>query len=336
MKYKRTPLFLDKLDLTLSIERSDALEIYERVEDHFDVYDIKPWKPKGPKERYKYRYRISISDTFYFFLYTIPIGEGQSSIKLEFNPFYLTPELMKTFRKALVKLLGREHCLRLFREANVTRIDLAVDFEKMLLSDYHYFCVGSHSCDDEHQTTLELGSKKSKNFWRIYEKHIEQNEKIGHSDHEHPVLRFEWVNRARVTMGQLKDIPSSFDKLHAYDFNANDPEFRQRFIDSRVDNRDLRSRFIRRLKNECLHAAIRHFEDGSRNVILTALKPYRIDLFPDRDSWSRELDRALGYLQQLIPRDERPQLKHRVPSSGNHHFSHTVMCAKGSGLHSAR
>jgi hypothetical protein len=88
-----------------------------------------------------------------------------------------------------------------------------------------------------------------------------------------------------------------------YQFDADDPEFEERIIESRADNQEHRRRFIDKLKNHCLHEAIRQFSSaGERNVILTALKPYRVDLFPDNAVWNRELNRALGFIRQLKPR----------------------------------
>ena len=141
---------------------------------------------------------------------------------------------------------------------------------------------------------------------------------IGHTlpkteGNKHPVLRFERMDRLRVSMTKLHELANPH-KLHALQFDADDPDFVTRFIHSRATNQEHRASFIIKLKNHCLHAAIRHFSAGDRNIILTALKPYRVDLFPDNAVWSRELKRALGFIDQLKPRGERLKLKPTVPA----------------------
>jgi hypothetical protein len=327
MKYTRRPLFLDKFEITLSIERAEAQIIYGRVNKYWDLYGTKPWKPKGAKKRYKYRYRMLIDKSLHIFLYLVPIGPGQSSIKLEFNPYYLSEARVKLLRKMLLKLLGLPNCLRLYREAIVTRIDSAIDYQHMEITDYHYFCVGPNACDDSYSSTLYLGAKSSSRFWRIYRKDKEELDKRGFTDYKYPVLRFERMVRPRVSMAKLHELANPFNKLHALQFDADDPDFIKLFIESRADNQEHRRRFIDKLKNHCLHEAIRQFSsEGERNVILTALKPYRVDLFPDNTVWSRELNRALGFIRQLKPRAERLKLKHTVPAVDHCESNVPVTC----------
>lgn len=239
MKHTRRPLFLDKLEITLSIERAEAQIIYDQVNKYWE-----------------------------------------------------------------------------YREAIVTRIDLTIDYQHMEITDYHYFCVGPHDSDDSYSSTLYLGAKSSSRFWHsIYRKDKEEEYRKGFTDYKHPVLRFERMDRLRVSMTKLHEIANPFNKLHAYQFDADDPDFVTRFIHSRATNQEHRRSFIIKLKNHCLHAAIRQFSsEGDRNIILTALKPYRVDLFPDNAVWSRELTRALGFIDQLKPRGERLKLKPTVPA----------------------
>jgi hypothetical protein len=315
MKYTRRPLFLDKFEITLSIERAEAQIIYGKVNKYWDLDDIEPRYSEGAKRRYMFSYCVPIDKGFYIFIYTAPIGPGQSSIKLEFNPYYLSEARVKLLRKMLLKLLGLPNCLRLYREAIVTRIDLAIDYQHMEITDYHYFCVGPHACDDSYSSTLYLGAKSSSCFWRIYRKDKEELDKRGFTDYKYPILRFERMVRPRVSMAKLHELANPFNKLHALQFDHNDPDFVELFIESRATNQEHRRRFIDKLKNHCLHEAIRQFSsEGERNVILTALKPYRVDLFPDNTVWSRELNHALGFIRQLKPRAERLKLKHTVPA----------------------
>jgi hypothetical protein len=125
-------------------------------------------------------------------------------------------------------------------------------------------------------------------------------------------------------MGKIHDITNPFNKLYAYQFDHNDPEFVERFIHSRTINQEQRASFIAELKSDRLHAPIRLFPEGGRNVIITALKPYRVELFPDNHTWSHELKPALGLIDQLRPKGGRLKLKPIVPAVDHCYFDVTV------------
>jgi hypothetical protein len=327
MKSYRTPVFVDRLELTLRIKIAEALEIYGRLNQNWNEDKDNNWMPKGTKHRYKYRYHICIDKAASLFidLYTVPIGKGQSSIKLVFKPFNVNFKNVRLLRKELLKVLGLDNCLRLYREATVTRIDLAVDYKLLKLNSYHFFCKGRSQSVYNPPESLYLGSIRSELMCRIYQKDIQLFKKTGKKS-KYPILRFEWTVRKRLPMCKLHEIGACFEMLYAYEFDADDPDFIKLFIESRADNQEHRARLIDKLKDDYLHEAIFQFSAGERSVILTALKPYRVDLFTDSNDWQKDLKRALGFIRQLKPKERRRQLKSVPPSAGHCEFNIPVDC----------
>lgn len=306
MSYTRSPQLLDKLELTLPIPRHHAQEIYDRINKNWDTYSSRPRTTNPVKHRYKYGYTFTVSDGLDVEIYLIPIGKGQSSVKVCFNPEHLTEDNIVKLLNFLRRTLGY-HAYRIYYESMVTRYDVAYDFFNLQWTKLEYFVrhlgdAEPRLNDDDLLTSLTFGAYGGPCYLRIYDKGLERFVKTGDSKYlNQEWTRFEFQIRQDIPFYKLWEMCNIFERINVFNFDVNDKSLVRNFVQSHKKNRDKRLSLIKDLKDCYLHDVIRTKFGGDVDMLVTAFKPYREHLFPGNKQWAKKRAKSLALLERFKP-----------------------------------
>ena len=240
-------------------------------------------------------------------IYLAPIGPGQSSVKIKFNPINLTTENVGDFLNFLKHILGH-HAYRIYYEATITRYDVTYDFHGLELYELEYFVkhLGKFEFrrdeNTDELTSLTFGTYGSRCYARFYNKALEMFKKTGDKKYLNQVwTRFELQIRRDIPFYELWNIENDFRRIEAFDFDRNNKSQTRNFIRLHKKNRDLRKKLVRLLKDDYLHPIIRKHFNNVVPVVCRSFKPYIEHLFPNDKTWNQERTNALSLLKKLVP-----------------------------------
>lgn len=319
MNNPRSKLFIDCLEFTLPIPVPEAMVIYNRIQHHWDTYSSHPRHTVATKHRYVHAYTFILDDELEVEIFTVPIGKGQSSVKIKFNPAHLTESNIKKLLKFLKRILG-SHAYRIYYEATVTRYDITYDIHDLKLCDLDYLVKHlrdfdvrymsddkqlSVTPDQDEPTSYTYGTYGGPCYARFYNKPLEQFTKTGDRKFLEKVsTRFEFQIRRDIPFYKLWNIPNDFNRVMAVNFDTSNKSLVRNFVQSHKKNRDIRKGLTKQLDCHYLHPIVRFSYKDHVKMICTAFNPYREHLFPNNKTWIKERTNALSLLERLIPRKE--------------------------------
>ena len=313
-------LLLDKAEIVLRIPRKLAKPIYKKISKNWEQFNTKPRSVIPERHRYQYGYTVEVLEGHTIEVYTVPIGNGQSSIKIAFNPSQnavskLSPDTARQRIKAVrryLKLILGERAYTIFGKAHFTRYDLAYDYVGVNLRDFHYYMKGPHgdntAVDDIGEVvSYKIGANSSNYQVVYYNKSLDLFKKTGNAMWlETPITRVEFRIKKNLPFREIFTIDNPFERLTTFRFNHRDPSFQHNFIESASTNQHIRSRLIELLDEHTLFMVLR-LSEGKVGAILNSLAPYRVHMYPTGLEWQKQRDNALSPLKLFRPSKKHSQ-----------------------------
>jgi hypothetical protein len=284
----------------------ERLPICERIDKYEHDRVTKQYMPKDGKANYHNTYIFTVKpkkgESFVFKVSHSPIdGHLESGerrfLRLEFNPKKVGVERMRAFRRMLCRLLGRGVVRRLWTEARVTRVDLAVDFKGLHESLWLYKTNARTSSiyRGKDSATQYLGGKRSRLLLRWYDKACEWAAG-GRESGEKSWYRLEAEMRdLQCSPAELAEtLTNPFSRVQFYSAE---------FLDDRFSkNQGLEEQFRRSVRELGLIATFRAkrvWEKGrERYLSWLEERGHRRHLFDPSDAWDG-LGSALAVLDEL-------------------------------------
>ena len=141
-------------------------------------------------------------------------------IHLQLNPSELDKTLTKSLRGDLDYLLGDKY-QEFFNYSNVTRLDIAADFQNLHIDDLIFMnpkLRRSGAFWDQHGNlkTLYLGHNKSKIQMRVYDKTAQSRKNADDDSDQDPVTRIEATVNPQCPLRDIHLISNPFEGLQIY------------------------------------------------------------------------------------------------------------------------
>ena len=137
-KISHTNVIIDKVSFTIPILKSQRPKVLDRINNPTFYSDCSKKVFKNNKGRYKNDYQFTIADDCIISVNMYPINTQQNFLRLEYNPAKMDPKTKVKLRRFLLDLLALKTVKFIYYEANVTRIDLAIDIKGLNSQIYIY------------------------------------------------------------------------------------------------------------------------------------------------------------------------------------------------------
>jgi hypothetical protein len=216
---KCTPLFIDKLSMTLHVSDSEKMKVmadFVEVIDSF--YGGKLWESKN----YHRNKKVYIDDEYILFQCG-PKQKGSNWFRVEYNPAKVDPAEVAT----LVDLVIPGGYQELIKYGRITRIDFAINVKWLKVRDLYFYypslSVSKISLKSGSIQSAYLGSDDGVNQFVFYDKVAEimsKNNKLGQLYKKEvpmqPLTRVEWRYRPKLICtfdNLLKGTKNSYEKL---------------------------------------------------------------------------------------------------------------------------
>lgn len=307
----RSELFVDKITFTMDVESKERKAICKRIRKYIHKLVTKQYMPDYCKTNYHNTYKFTVNPTngesFTFTVSDSPIDGHLESGKrrferIEFNPSTIGADRMRSFRKTLCRLLGSSVVDRLWTEARVTRIDLAVDIKGLNESLYLYSTSARTSSifRGTRSVTQYLGGERSRTRVRLYDKTREMAVRGSECESNWHRLEAEMRDLQCSPAELAQTLRNPFSPVHFYS---------EQFLDDRFsDNQGLEQQFRCSVLERGLVATFcaRPLWLKGKQRYLTWLQDsgHRRHLFDPSDAWGG-LVSALAVLDGLWDRDDQ-------------------------------
>ena len=217
---KPSPLFVDKLSMTLDIYDSNKKNVakdFMNIVDEF--YGGKLWE----STTYIYNKKVYIDDEYVLFQ-CVPKYEGVNFFRVEYNPAKVDPVEVAQITNLFLPGGYKD----LLTYGRVTRIDIATDVKKLSVGDlffqYPGLAVSKNHLKSGSIQTAYLGDDNSVNQFVVYDKGAEikaKNGKLGKAYKKEvpscPLTRIEWRFRPKkicTFKTLLSSTENVFEKLN--------------------------------------------------------------------------------------------------------------------------
>jgi hypothetical protein len=181
----RSPLFIDKLSLTLAPKHHECERIkmrleglvlngeLERVDDNFSEL----------RKGYRYAYRLWIGENYYCAIQVHPYKKESRFMRIEWNPARAPVGRAHPFQ-CIISVLSQctTNCMELIHRARITRIDLSFDLKRIAVDSFfireatgrstsgHYKSLKEEFGADGRLNSRFIGKPDSGRYLLIYDK----------------------------------------------------------------------------------------------------------------------------------------------------------------------
>jgi len=286
-----SPVFLDKLEIVSQVTEEQGKTIQESVQEHWEQYGFRPRNGERSRLRYLKMSSFASDEEHRHELGLMPIGPGQSSIKLCLDHDISSKKAMIKLKRVLNDLLGIDR-EELLSQAVVTRSDSTVDVIDVHINCIHAFAEGMQIClstFNDDKEVIYLGVAGGNNSYTIYNKSLQMFKKTGDIDLlEQEITRIEHTSRVDIKLAEIDKRKNGFENLRLFNFDIHDRSFRKNYILSKNKHQENRKILLRLMKVLPLNEALLEFKPLVRQSLLKSLRPYELHILPK----GKEVDEA--------------------------------------------
>ncbi len=226
-----TDLFIDKIELTIPLDKDEAKKLYKGLFNDKKVYKRVKFKKHSNPRAVKYFHSFIVTTKQFGSLHLMlnPVSGKINELKVTYNPSNYNPKDIKVLTKKLKKLCGHNYAERI-TTTNITRFDVTFDSDGYLAENVRFnIDKSSHfktyiSPDGTIESVISGadGSKRA----QFYDKTAERLNKGIAVDPNIVNTRFEMTIRPHnltkvkgLKFGEVTQEQNLWANLHIYDFD---------------------------------------------------------------------------------------------------------------------